>query len=112
MNRSRIAKEFRPLLLPALVALVAVFALEEEGIRGFAVIVLVGSIGLMAALVFGQELNQRTMVLLLAQPVGRWVLWREKLLPLGAISLVLFCTAFATQGFAKNGINVSLLGLF
>src|SRR6266404_2824933 len=104
--KRRIKKEFRPLLLPFCIALasascVAFFkyveraVANEESIGVFVAIssfALFTSLILMAALSFGTEYQQRTLPLLLSQPVERSRLWKEKMLvEFGAIAAITLC---------------------
>src|SRR5437773_102274 len=97
MNR-RLLKEFRSLLLPWSVAVVAgvVLAVKlmfnetddpfESMLARTAAFAFFGTLAIACALSFGTELQQRTLPLLLAQPLPRARLWNEKLLVLtGAV---------------------------
>jgi hypothetical protein len=88
----RIAKEFRPLLLPWIVAAFAaaahfvafadsMLAKGESGsfLVGFARVAFVTGVLVLSALPVGFELHDRTLMLLLSQPAERTRLWREKL---------------------------------
>ena len=99
----RLAKEFRSLLLPWLVALVA------GGLMGFPVVLndsfwdsqsaaiqlffflfkmapltFCAGMIIMAGLSFGTEFQQRTFPLLLSQPIHRSRMWNEKMIALGS----------------------------
>jgi hypothetical protein len=93
--KQRIAKEFRPLLLPWVIAVVAGAApliqmvdrsrLAHgifETLIGLLFVVSVAGIALLAAMSFGSEFQQRTLPLLLSQPVTRLRIWSEKLVVL------------------------------
>ena len=91
----RLLKEARPLLWPwviaALASPAALYTSDEMG-SNIRVILLCASVALLAALPFGAEFQQRTLPLLLSQPLERWRLWREKFSVLafgGAALLVL-----------------------
>ena len=97
MNR-RLLKEIRPLLLPWSIAVVAGAVLAaklmvnpsdnpfESTLARTAAFVFFGTLVIACALSFGTELQQRTLPLLLAQPIPRAKLWNEKLLVLaGAV---------------------------
>ena len=110
--KRRLLKEFRSLLLPWSIAVVAGAVLavklmvDPSAIEGFdlasgswtvidpfesilaraAAFVFFGTLVIACALSFGTELQQRTLPLLLAQPIPRATLWNEKLLVLaGAV---------------------------
>jgi hypothetical protein len=109
----RLAKEFRPLLFPWCVAalgavgyLVAladpIFAKGEFGsfLIGLAGCAFVAGCLLLAAMPMGSELQERTLALLLSQPMDRSRLWKEKLLAatiaVGALALVHGVATIAT----------------
>src|SRR3974390_1273779 len=89
----RLTKEFRALLMPWSLAVLAallgplcrLFQRTDSmhgvagGVATFANFALCAGLGLLAAFSFGAEFQQRTLPLLLAQPVERFRLWREKL---------------------------------
>src|SRR6267154_1929867 len=113
MNK-RLLKELRPLLLPASVAAAAAIAplafttfrpdaMGEawEFFLGLLSFVFLGSIGLVAAVPFGAEFQQRTLPLVLSQPFERIQLWAEKLLALVMVLVVL--------GFLQFSVN-NILG--
>ncbi len=81
MNTTRILKEARPLLWPwCAVALAGALPLVYPfDVR--ALIILIGFlvVPLMATLSLGDEFHHRTFSLLLSQPVGRMVIWGEKM---------------------------------
>ena len=108
---ARVKKEFRVLLLPWIVGLLAAFSLpvvatlESPMLRpyiiGFrlkwiepfvGVCILVACLA-MAALSFGVEIRHRTLGLLLVQPVERFRIWWSKMLPL-AIAYISVGVAF------------------
>jgi ABC-type transport system involved in multi-copper enzyme maturation permease subunit len=88
----RLKKELRPLLLPAVVAVLpsALISfshlLEGSGIEGFlqalAFYAFFGGLAVMATTVFSTELHERTVSLLLSQPIARSRVWWEKMLVL------------------------------
>lgn len=94
LKRPQLAKELRPLLLPWLGAVVAgsLVALrpliDGVGLESLLVaIVLYGFLGglaLVAAVTFGEEFQNRTLPLLLTQPVRRSRLWNQKMMILAA----------------------------
>ena len=103
----RLAKEFRQLLLPSCVAagaacmmpLFAWFAKPSGGdlpafFSGLNTFAFFGGIAIAAGMAFGAEFQQRTLGLLISQPVRRSRIWNEKMLALlsavTAISLVLW----------------------
>src|SRR5436190_3049337 len=112
MNR-RIAKEFRALLLPWAIAaggacILALNVLFEasswESMGGsfpgpslfsfffrFGPIAFFGGIVIFAALGLGTEFQQRTLSLLLSQPIARRRVWNEKMLTI-AFAMVLVCS--------------------
>src|SRR6266446_1515696 len=109
MSRTRLAKEFRPLLLPWCVAaaaacLLPLFALLDDrsgiGVAQFfstlSFLAFFGSITVLAGISFGAEFQERTFGLLISQPVERARLWREKLLTLvlgvATVSIILWGT--------------------
>jgi hypothetical protein len=137
--RSRIAKELRALILPWSAALIAAFLLPililmHEGalhwghdfwgfLAGCATIMACASVPLLAALSFGTEYQQRTLPLLLAQPLERHRLWNEKLLAvvvtiisplllfaLSLAAIVLFWSGWKVQ--VKHDAEVLQMALF
>ncbi len=89
---ARIAKEFRPLLLPWMLSAFAaalhfvsvadpVLARGEFGsfLLGLARVAFVTGVLVLSALPVGFELHDRTLLLLFSQPADRTRLWREKL---------------------------------
>src|SRR6266446_3818415 len=93
MNR-RLVKEMRSLLLPWCIAVVAgaVLAVKvmvdqfnepfESTLANAAALAFFGTLVFACAMSFGTELQQRTLPLLLAQPLPRSRMWNEKLLVL------------------------------
>jgi len=93
--RKRLAKELRPLLLPAGVAAAAAIAplgLAKCGAStvhevwaffvGLLFFVFLGSAAIIGAVPFGGEFQHRTLYLVLSQPLTRRRLWTEKVLAL------------------------------
>src|SRR6266853_750739 len=92
--KRRIIKEFRPLALPFCFALVAAsfvaffkhverMVISEASVGffvGLSSLALFTTVVLIAALSFCIEYQQRTMALVLSQPVERFRLWKEKML--------------------------------
>ena len=88
--RMQLVKEFRPILLPWIGAVLAgsMIALKPlvDGVGFETLLILVvsygflGGLALVATLVFGQEVHDRTLPLLLVQPVSRSRIWRQKML--------------------------------
>src|SRR5690349_13002838 len=122
---SRIAKELRSLLLPWSAALIGGFLLpililmQEGGLQwghhfwgflaGCATFIVCASVPLLAALSFGAEYQQRTLPLLLTQPLDRHRLWNEKLLALVVAvttPLCLFTASLAAIALFWNGWKV------
>src|SRR6266436_9619674 len=111
--KRRIIKEFRPLLLPFCFALAAAscvaflkhvegMLVSEESVGFFVVLssfALFATVVLMTALSFGIEYQQRTMGLLLSQPVERFRLWKEKMLvEMSAIAAIAMLLLFVHEG--------------
>jgi hypothetical protein len=83
----RLMKETRdllPLFMGTLLLVMVPGLIWRGGAGGLACLVLAGGCVVMAGCSFGNELQQRTMSLLLSQPIARSVLWRDKMLVLGA----------------------------
>ena len=91
----RLAKEFRQLLLPLCVAAGAACTMQmfamlggpwEAGPSSFfynlSTFAFFGGIGVAAGMAFGAEFQQRTLGLLVSQPVSRSRIWKEKMLVL------------------------------
>jgi len=92
---SRLKKEFRPLLLPwaGAVGCIALAAILGKGLGAgdletivfeLAKAAFLGGLILLASLSFGTEVQQKTLPLLLSQPVDRSRIWAEKMLVLAA----------------------------
>lgn len=82
------ARELGPMLLGSLVLIEAPYALWGRAAEDFGMVTLGLGCLLLAASVFGQEFQHRTITLLLAQPILRRRMWWEKMLVLGvAISV-------------------------
>jgi hypothetical protein len=96
MMNPRLAKEFRPLLLPWAAAVggaaLLIFLNQTPAIDQFGVLFFVdlagyvffGGLALVAAMAFGTEFQHRTLPLLLSQPARRARVWTEKMLVLGS----------------------------
>ena len=98
----RLTKELRPLLLPWMVATVAAvghlvarpdspyfhgeFGAAVAGLAGFA---FVAGVLVLAAGPMGSELHERTLGMLLSQPMERTRLWKEKVFAASAMILLL-----------------------
>src|SRR5260221_3543927 len=88
LKNPSILKETRPLLLPWLCAVFAgaLFAIKplvsEMGLGSFLLGLVVygflGGLAVVGSLAFGQEFHNRTMSLLLSQPLPRSEIWRQK----------------------------------
>jgi hypothetical protein len=104
MNTKRIVKEARPLLWPwcvvacagALPLINPRYALGE--ISGLAFLL---GIPLLAALPFGNEFQNRTLSLLLSQPISRMEIWREKL-SIAAIGVLSTALVFFFSWWASS----------
>ena len=110
---TRAIKEFRPLLMPGGLVVAGALAVASLGAAGRPLeslttalwpVTFVVGIALAAALPFGSEFQQRTMVLLISQPISRGRIWFEKWVILavaigiiGAISVLLTPDAVARQ---------------
>ena len=100
-TRQQLKKELRPLLLPGAIAVLggALIGLEPllegsglEGLLvGVAFYAFFGGLVLLATTTFGTELHERTLVLLLSQPIPRARLWAQKMIALtiGTLAVVL-----------------------
>ncbi|HWX21657.1 MAG TPA: hypothetical protein VN578_17270 [Candidatus Binatia bacterium] len=99
----RLLKEARPLFWPWCIAVVASLAAlysSGEFAAGVRAVTLCTSVALLAALSFGSEFQQRTLPLLLSQPIERSRLWREKFFVLafgGGLVLALNCGTWLWQ---------------
>src|SRR6266850_5048563 len=102
MNR-RLVKEFHPLLLPwSVAALTILFPLllsifyqnlwreSSSSLFGISSALFIGSLAFMAAASFGMEFHERTLGLLLSQPITRHRIWAEKLAVL-CLATALLC---------------------
>ena len=81
---------------------------------GFGYVALAVACVLMAGSSFGSEFQHRTLSLLLAQPIARSVLWREKMLVLGAgmlASLAALLICLAVRRPEIGGQNLAALAL-
>ncbi|HLH52333.1 MAG TPA: hypothetical protein VKY92_01760 [Verrucomicrobiae bacterium] len=86
----QLVKEFRPILLPWIGAVIAgsliVLKPLVDGVGLETLLIMVvsygflGGLALVPTMVFGQEVHDRTLSLLLVQPVGRSRIWRQKML--------------------------------
>src|ERR1039457_1478987 len=84
---TRLAKETRdllPLLVGSLLLISAPYLIWQIGDTGLGYAALGLACAVMGGSSFGNEFHHRTMPLLLSQPIARSVLWREKMLILGA----------------------------
>src|SRR5688500_1371092 len=115
---TRAIKELRPLLMPAGLVIAGALAVASLGAAGRPLesltralwpVTFVIGIALAAALPFGSEFQQRTMVLLMSQPMSRGRIWLEKWIVLaiaigivGAISVVLTPDAVARQDGVRD----------
>lgn len=79
MNRS-LSKELRPLLLPWCVAAAGGLVPPDDDVTGvFGALLNFGGFAVLAAMVFAIEFQERTLPLLLSQPVERYRVWMDKL---------------------------------
>jgi hypothetical protein len=100
-NRS--FKEFRPLLLPACVAIIgSAVRPSNDLVAMLGSLACFGGFALLAAMVFGLEFQQRTLSLLLSQPVERWSLWRAKLLVVILAGVVVTLINWKVQELISN----------
>ena len=87
----RIAKEIRVQLLPfglvACIAILPVWVLPQQSVTLMLPLFALAA-SMMAASAFGQEFHHRTLSTLLAQPLSRLVIWREKTLVMGGFLLL------------------------
>lgn len=108
MNAQRILKEASPLLWPWCVVMVAgmvpfitpLKSLDWVGPVGFVL-----GIPLLATLPFGNEFQHRTFSLLLAQPVDRMQIWRDKIrvtLVVVSSAILVFCLWFLVPSFQPD----------
>jgi hypothetical protein len=78
---STLVKEFRPLVLPACVAIAgSILPPTNDLYAMLGSLACFGGFALLAAMVFGLEFQNRTLGLLLSQPTERSRLWQDKLL--------------------------------
>ena len=111
----RLAKEYRSLLLPWCVAAVAaclmpLLAMLAEHPRAGAApfffalsnFALFGGIVVTAGMSFGAEFQQRTLGLLVSQPVERWRLWNEKMLALSSAVAAVGLLYWLGQEFVED----------
>jgi hypothetical protein len=112
----RLIKELRPLLFPLCVAAITVAVSSEpsSSLSGLAPFGFCAGCVLLAALTFGSEFQQRTMPLLLSQPVKRSRLWKEKLLVLTfAVTLVGLIYGLSERITGNSSVEKTLLaGMF
>jgi hypothetical protein len=81
---STFVKEFRPLILPACVAVAGSIIPPKNDVGGMlGTLACFGGFALLAAMTFGLEFQHRTLGLLLSQPAERSHLWQNKLLTVG-----------------------------
>jgi hypothetical protein len=110
--RHRLLKEFRPLSLAwgiGSIAAVGALCASWELLGGVSTAVFVVCMSTLAALPFGAEFQQRTMSLLLAQPLDRMRVWTEKMLLVLALfaGTGVLCAAIGHQD--KDRISVCAL---
>ena len=87
---TRLAKETRdllPLLVGSLLLISAPYLIWHIGDTGFGYMALGLACAVMGGSSFGNEFHHRTLSLLLSQPIARSVMWRDKMLVLGASML-------------------------
>src|ERR1017187_4858396 len=87
---TRLAKETRdllPLLVGSLLLISAPYLIWQIGDTGFGYMALGLACAVMGGSSFGNEFHHRTLSLLLSQPIARSVMWRDKMLVLGASML-------------------------
>jgi len=100
---TRIIKESRALLsafIGTLLFIALPYAIWGQEALGFSYLALGVGCAIMACSSFGNEWQQRTMLLVLAQPIARRVIWREKMLVLAvglllALGVLWLCLALA-----------------
>jgi hypothetical protein len=96
-------KEFRPLLLPACVAIIGSAVRPSNDLAAMVgSLACYGGFALLAAMVFGLEFQQRTLSLLLSQPVERSSLWRAKLLVVVLAGVVVTLINWQVQELISN----------
>ena len=110
---ARLIKETRD-LLPIFVCMLPLIIVPQLlwPVAGFGYLALGLACLLMAGSTFGTEFQHRTLSLLLSQPIPRSVIWREKMLVLGAgivtsLAALLICLAVSSP--AMDGQNWLLL---
>jgi hypothetical protein len=100
---NRLFKEFRPLLLPACVAIIgSAVRPSNDFVAMLGSLACFGGFALLAAMAFGLEFQQRTLSLLLSQPVERWSLWRAKLLVVCLVGVVVMLINWQVQELISN----------
>ncbi|MGH7971385.1 MAG: hypothetical protein ACREIC_21920, partial [Limisphaerales bacterium] len=111
MNR-HFAKELRPLLLPWLVAAVGGLLRPGDDVESVLGGVLsFGGFALMVSMAYAVEFQERTLPLLLSQPIERSRLWRDKLSVTALATLALVCLNWRAHAFLA-GFPVLDLGPF
>ncbi|HVV70972.1 MAG TPA: hypothetical protein VHI52_05650, partial [Verrucomicrobiae bacterium] len=102
MNRS-FAKEMRPLLLPWLIAAAGGLLPpgdELESVLGS--VLSFGGFAVVAAMVYAIEFQERTLPLLLTQPVDRSRVWRDKLSVTALAAAALACLNWRVHSFLAD----------
>src|SRR5689334_17465360 len=98
-----LAKEFRPLILPACIAVAgAVTPAADELTRMLGALACFGGFAVLAAMTFGLEFQQHTLALLLSQPVERRRIWRDKVLTVLLAGLGLVLVNWRFQQFLSD----------
>jgi ABC-type transport system involved in multi-copper enzyme maturation permease subunit len=112
---TRLIKEERdllPVLVSMLLLIVVPCRIWPEAASAWSGIALGLSCAVLSGWVFGNEFQQRTLLLLLSQPIARSALWRDKMILLGAAILVSAGAAVACQvGLASSHGDFGLLVL-
>ena len=84
---ARLMKETRellPIFIGTLLLIVVPYLIWQGNAGELAYFVLAGGSAMLGVCAFGSEFQHRTLALLLSQPVARSMLWRDKMLVLGA----------------------------
>ncbi|HTL57945.1 MAG TPA: hypothetical protein VL361_19810 [Candidatus Limnocylindrales bacterium] len=109
-SSGKLVKEFRPLLLPAIVAVVGSITPPVDDVSAIVgTLACFGGFALLAAMTFGLEFQQRTLPLLLSQPIPRSHIWGDKLLVVFLAGILLLLLNWQFQQLLADLQALSLL---
>jgi hypothetical protein len=107
---ARLMKETRellPIFVGTLLLIVVPYLIWHHDAEPFGYIALGLGCAVLGACAFGNEFQHRTLALLLSQPIARSVLWREKMLILGASMAACVVVSAACLQVYSPGLNLA-----